>query len=328
MMRRVVRAAWGLAVAFALSAAAPAFEPIQQSDENPLILASRVKEVMHRFGVAVKKKDMLGFHGSVVMSATLAEQYSTEKMNAAFKPLMDSGVDLTKLDSMQPLFDAPLQVDAINQLIVKGHYASAPPTVFEMRFIREGGHLGLSFVDVHVSDHPLSAASDKSAQPVPGATPKLLSRSEGMPDAATVAVLKNGAAEGNDVELPPEQMTAVRAAMRAFALAVKHKNMDQFLQADIVSHLWGEHQTAAQLSVAYRNELASGGDFTLLDQLVPVIPATPHADDHGGLDISGYYAAPDSRIAFRMGFVDEAGTLRLINFAILPARAVHRPAKP
>jgi hypothetical protein len=290
-----------------------AFEPMQPSDQNPLIVSARVKEVMHRFAIAVKKKDMLGFHGSVVVSATLAQAYPAEKMNAAFKPLMDSGVDLTRLDAMQPVLEGSPQLDEVNQLTVKGHYASAPLTSFEMRFIREGGHIGLSFIDVRFSAAP--------------AAPKAITRAEGMPDSATLAAVKTGTAEGPGVELPPQQMAAVRAAVRAFALAVKHKDMDEFLQSDIVSHLWREQQTAAQLNVAYRNTLASGGDFTLLDQLVPVIPDAPHVDEHGGIDVSGYYAAPDSRIAFRMGFVDEGGYLRLINFAIVPARPTHHAAK-
>ncbi len=289
------------------------FEPMQPSDQNPLIVSSRVKEVMHRFAIAVQKKDMLGFHGSVVVSATLAQAYPAEKMNAAFKPLMDSGVDLTRLDGMQPVLEGSLQLDAVNQLTVKGHYASAPPTSFEMRFIREGGHIGLSFIDVRFGAVP--------------AAPKAITHAEGMPDSATLAAVKAGTAEGPGVELPPQQMAAVRTGVRAFALAVKHKNMDEFLQSDIVSHLWREQQTAAQLDAAYRNTLASGGDFTLLDQLVPVIPDAPQVDGHGGIDISGYYAAPDSRIAFRMGFVDEGGYLRLINFAILPARPIHHAVK-
>lgn len=293
--------------------AARAFEPMQPSDRNPLIVAARVKEVMQRFATAVKKKDMLAFRSSVVVSATLAGKFTVEQMNAAFKPLMDSGVDLTRLDRMQPVLDGPLQLDEVSQLTVKGHYTSAPPTLFEMRFIREGGHIGLSFIDVRFGAIP--------------AAPKAITRAEGMPDAATIAALKTGVTQGSGVELPPQQMAAVRAAVHAFAAAVKHRNMNEFLQSDIVSHLWREQQTAAQLDLEYRHTLASGGDFTVLDRLVPVIPDAPHADGHGGVDISGYYAAPDSRIAFRMGFVDEGGYLRLINFAIAPARPAHHAAK-
>ncbi|MGH8121642.1 MAG: hypothetical protein ACREPT_02610 [Rudaea sp.] len=315
IQKLVVRGA-SLLVAFCLylpSSTVQAFEPMQPSDRNPLIAAARVKEVMQRFAVAVKKKDMLAFRGSVVVSAALARKFTAEQMNASFKPLMDSGVDLTRLDRMQPVLDGPLQIDEVNQLTVKGHYTSAPPTLFEMRFIREGGHIGLSFIDVRFGAIP--------------AAPKAITRAEGMPDAATIAALKTGAAERAGVELPPAQIAAVRAAMHAFAVAVKHRNMDEFLQSDMVSHLWREQQTAAQLDVEYRNTLASRGDFTLLDQLVPVIPDAPLADGHGGVDISGYYAAPDTRIAFRMGFVDEGGYLRLINFAIAPARPSHHAAK-
>ena len=297
------------------------FDAMLQSDLNPLIVTSRVKEVMHRFAVAVKKKDMESFHGSVVMSATLAEQYPVEKMNAAFKPLMDSGVDLAKLDAMQPIFDAPMDVDAVNQLIIKGHYASSPPTVFEMKFIHEGSRLGLSFIDVHIAEDTPAPARKKNA------APPTLTKQEGLPDAATLSALGSHAKAQPGVQLPSEQMTAVRAAMHAFAVGVKKKNMGEFLQADIVSQSWRQQQTAAQVDASYRNTIATGGDFILLDGLVPVIPETPAQDEYGVLTISGYYDDPTARIGFKMGFVNEAGSLRLVNFAIIPGHANRKSGK-
>jgi hypothetical protein len=285
-----------------------AFEPMQASDQNPAIVAARVKEVMHRFGLAVKQKDMLAFHGSVVMSATLAEQYPAEKMNAAFKPLIDSGVDLTKLDAMQPVLDAKPEVDALNQLIVKGHYASAPPTLFEMRFIREGKRIGLSYIDVHLSGRPVSSAATTAA----------LNRANAMPDAATMAALTSKAPPAPSALLSARELSAVRTGMHAFAVAAKARDMSQFLNADIVARAWRERQTPAQLNAAYRNTIALGGDFTLLDSKTPVIPNAPTQGENGVLDISGYYLAPDTRIGFRMGFINEEGALRLVNFVIVP----------
>ncbi len=210
-------------------------------------------------------------------------------MNAAFKPLMDSGVDLTRLDRMQPVLDGPLQLDEVVSSPSRALHERAADAVRDALHPR-GRRIGLSFIDVRFGAIP--------------AAPKAITRAEGMPDAATIAALKTGVTQGSGVELPPQQMAAVRAAVHAFAAAVEHRNMNEFLQSDIVSHLWREQQIAAHSIWSLATRSRSGGDVDRARSTRPVIADAPHADGHGGVDISGYYAAPDSRIAFRMGFVD------------------------
>jgi hypothetical protein len=285
---------------------AAAFDALMQQDQNPQNIVTHVRDVMQQFGAAIKQKNMSGFHASPLLSTAFAKQYSVEQMNAGFKSMMDSGVDLTTLNELQPVLDSA-QVDPAHQLIVNGHYPSTPPARFEMHFVREGAKFGLSSIDVHIH-----AGNE---------TPPLLTKEQGLPDAATLSALSTHMKAAPGVKLPAEQMGAVRAAMHAFAVGIKKKNMGEFLQADIVSQRWREQQTAAQLDAAYRNTLATGGDFTLLDQLVPVIPDAPSTDQYGVLNISGYYDDPSARIGFKMGFVAEAGELRVVNFAIVPGRA-------
>lgn len=283
----------------ALVSPAPGFEPLHPDDRAPVQVEKRVKDVIHRLGVAIKAKNLAGFHASPVMSAVFAHQVTAAQMEAAFRPLIDSGVDLTALDKAHPRFDGIAQVDADNQLIVKGGYASDPPTLFEMRFVREGDRLGLSFVDVHLAVAPKSGAADLRtilADPHP--------------------------AKG--VAIAPAEMRAVRAAMHAFGVAVNHRNMDEFLKSDIVSQIWREHQTAAQVAADYRATIATRGDFTMLDPLEPVIVDAPGRNARGITEFTGYYGAPDARIGFRMGFVEEGGSLRLINFSIAPPKRAAR----
>jgi hypothetical protein len=299
---RIVRQA-ALVVCALFSFDAFAFDPLHTADSKPATLTVRVKDVMHRFGTAANSKDLAAFHDSAVMSGAFAKQFPIEKMNAAFKPLLDSGVDLTQLDKMQPVLDGTPQVDPNNQLVVKGHFPSDPPTAFEMHFIREGAKLGLSFIDVH-----------------------LLKQGPAQPDASSLrAMMSRSTNSTAGVQLPSEQMTAVRSAMHAFALAVNRKDMSEFLKADIVSQRWRDSQTAAQLDASYHNTIATRGDFTLLDPMLPVIPEAPQVDASGELDVIGYYAAADSRIGFKMGFIKEDGSWRLVNFSIAPKHSVAPP---
>ncbi|MFT3792083.1 MAG: hypothetical protein QM741_13630 [Rudaea sp.] len=200
----------------------------------------------------------------------------------------------TALDKLRPQFDGIAQVDTDNQLVVKGGYASDPPTRFEMRFIREGDRFGLSFIDVHLAAAPSTAADLRAILSRPG--------------------------EAHSLAVAPEQMRAVRAAMHALGVAVNHRNMDEFLDAGIVSRQWREHQTAAQLAADYRNTIATRGDFAMLDALTPIIVDAPGRNVQGVTEVTGYYSAPDARIGFRMGFIEEAGALRLLNFSIAPPR--------
>lgn len=287
-----VAVAW---LCIALISPAFAFDSLKPDDRAPASVERRVKDVIHRLGVAIKTKNLAGFHDSPVMSAEFAQQVTAAQMATAFKPLIDSGVDLTALDAVQPQFEGIAQVDPDNQLIVKGGYASQPVTLFEMRFVREGEKLGLSFIDVH-----LAVAKNS--------------------DSADLRTILADPHQAKGVAIAPAQMRAVREAMHSFAVAVKHRNMDEFLKSDIVSQYWRERQTAAQVAADYRNTIATRGDFTMLDPLEPIIVDAPGKNAQGITEFTGYYAAPDARIGFKMGFVDEAGVLRLINFSIAPPK--------
>lgn len=278
----------------ALASPAFAFDSLQPDDRAPASVEKRVKDVIHRLGVAIKAKNLAGFHDSPVVSAAFARQVTAAQMAAAFKPLADGGVDLTALDGLRPRFDGIAQVDADNQLIVKGDYASDPPTRFEMRFVREGGKLGLSFVDVH-----LAAAK---------------------PAAADLRTILADPRETRSVAIAPAEMRAVRAAMHAFGVAVNRRDMSEFLNADIVSRYWRERQTAARLAADYRSTIATRGDFTMLDPLEPIIVDAPGKNAQGVSEYTGYYAAADARIGFKMGFIEEGGALRLLYFSIAPPR--------
>lgn len=293
-----MRAARLLAALFCAALAQPAFafDALQPDDRAPASVEKRVKDVVHRLGAAIKAKNLAGFHDSPIVSAAFAHQVTTAQMAAAFKPLIDSGVDLTALDAMRPQFDGIAQVDTDNQLIVKGAYASDPPTRFEMHFVREGGKLGLSFVDVHL------AAAKPAAD---------LRTILAEPHARSVAVA-------------PAEMRAVREAMHAFGVAVKRRDMSEFLNADIVSRYWREHQTAAQLAADYRTTIATRGDFTLLDPIEPVVVDAPGKNARGVREFTGYYAAADARIGFKMGFIEEDGALRLLYFSIAPPKRASR----
>lgn len=294
---RAARRLAALLLCAALAQPTFAFDALQPDDRAPASVEKRVKDVIHRLGVAIKAKNLAGFHDSPVVSAAFAQQVTAAQMAAAFKPLIDGGVDLTALDAMRPQFDGIAQVDTDNQLVVRGGYPSDPPTRFEMHFVREGGKLGLSFVDVHL------AAAKPAA------------------DLRTILADPHAA---KSVPVTPAELRAVREAMHAFGVAVNRRDMSEFLNADIVSKYWREHQTAARLAADYRATIATRGDFTMLDPLVPVIVEAPGKNAQGVRDFTGYYAAADARIGFKMGFVEEGGALRLLYFSIAPPKRASR----
>jgi hypothetical protein len=96
-----------------------------------------VKQSIHDFVVSVDKKNMEHFRGTV--SQLWRKQITTEKLNEAFKPIMDSGANWAVLDSFEPVLSSDGKVDDNGVLLLAGHYPTKPRQVyFEQKFIYEG----------------------------------------------------------------------------------------------------------------------------------------------------------------------------------------------
>jgi len=96
-----------------------------------------VRQSIHDFVVSVEKKNMEHFRGTV--SQLWQKQITTEKLNEAFKPIMDSGANWSVLDSFEPVFSSDAKVDENGVLLLAGYYPTKPNQVhFEQKFVYEG----------------------------------------------------------------------------------------------------------------------------------------------------------------------------------------------
>ena len=96
-----------------------------------------VRQSIHDFVASVEKKNMEHFRGTV--SQLWQKQITTEKLNEAFKSIIDSGANWSVLDSVEPVFSSDAKVDENGVLLLIGYYPTKPNQVhFEQKFVYEG----------------------------------------------------------------------------------------------------------------------------------------------------------------------------------------------
>jgi hypothetical protein len=95
-----------------------------------------VKQSMHDFIVSVEKKNMEHFHGTI--SHLWQQQFTIEKLNEAFKSVIDSGANWSVLESFEPILAAEATLDGNGVMLLTGHYPTDPNVHFEQKYIYEG----------------------------------------------------------------------------------------------------------------------------------------------------------------------------------------------
>ena len=97
-----------------------------------------VKKSMHDFGVSLKARSMEHFRNNI--SNLWQQQFTTQKLDEAYGKIIQAELDLSVLDTLEPILDQEAQIDQNGVLILKGHYATQPTRVkFQQKFIKEGG---------------------------------------------------------------------------------------------------------------------------------------------------------------------------------------------
>jgi hypothetical protein len=105
------------------------------SHAEQIILA---KKSMHDFAVSLKAKSMEHFRNNI--SNLWQRQFTTQKLNEAYGKIIEAELDLSVLDTLEPILYEEAQIDQDGVLILKGHYATQPSQVkFQQKFIKEGG---------------------------------------------------------------------------------------------------------------------------------------------------------------------------------------------
>jgi hypothetical protein len=97
-----------------------------------------VKRGMRDFGVSLRAKSMEHFRNNI--SSVWQRQYTTQKLNDSYGQIIEANLDLSVLNTLEPVMDQEAQINQEGVLVLKGHYATQPSQVyFQQKFIREKG---------------------------------------------------------------------------------------------------------------------------------------------------------------------------------------------
>ena len=95
-----------------------------------------VKQAMHDFLVSVKAKDMTHFRST--LSKLWQDQFSVEKLNEAYKSIVDNKADWSVIEQFTPELSAEAAIDNNGVLTLVGFYPTKPSRVtFEQGYIYE-----------------------------------------------------------------------------------------------------------------------------------------------------------------------------------------------
>jgi hypothetical protein len=107
--------------------------PMPSKDEQIALL----KNSWHDFAVSVNAKSMEHFHNTI--SSAWKSQFNVQEFNETFGSVFATGLNLTILDPLVPMFDGEPTIDENGMLWIKGHYATTPKQInYEHKFIYEG----------------------------------------------------------------------------------------------------------------------------------------------------------------------------------------------
>ncbi len=95
-----------------------------------------VNETMVLFAESVKKKDFSDLYNSI--AKLWQNQITPEKIETAFKSLLDANVDITGIKGKDPVFSEKPYIDSKGILLVKGYYLIQPYAVnFNLGYLFE-----------------------------------------------------------------------------------------------------------------------------------------------------------------------------------------------
>ena len=123
----------------------PAVGPLPSDEKCNAI----VRGSLMAFNQAIQEKSFAAFHKEC--SAPYREQISVDKLNEIFKEFMDKGIDISFIEKIEPVFDAPPQVDSDGVLMLSGAYAGKPSVAFKLKYVFEDDQWKIIGVDVKSS---------------------------------------------------------------------------------------------------------------------------------------------------------------------------------
>ncbi|TWU25573.1 hypothetical protein [Bythopirellula polymerisocia] len=116
-----------------LNAAATEDVPIPTKAEAAVL----IKDTTRDFAAAINSKDYTQFHAD--LAKEFQEQVPLEKFNEIFSVFIESEVDLSVLENLQPMFTAEPALSAEGVLLLEGYFASKPSRVkFSYKYVLRG----------------------------------------------------------------------------------------------------------------------------------------------------------------------------------------------
>ena len=113
------------------------------------IIRKLVEDSLVMFNDAVQRHSFAEFYSRI--SYSWQRDLTLHQLETAFKPFIDTNVNLGTLRSLTASFDTPPMIDADGVLNVVGHYPPQPYIVcFNLRFVYEMPHWKLLGVDVQL----------------------------------------------------------------------------------------------------------------------------------------------------------------------------------
>jgi len=122
---------------FTLVGKAPAFtDAVTQPVPPEIELRQLVRENLLRFNEAIAAKSFDAFYDSV--SRKWQDQLTKGQLQRAFQPFIDKQVEIGSIQTVDPIWDAPVTVGTNGLLVLSGYYPTQPYRVqFALKFIYE-----------------------------------------------------------------------------------------------------------------------------------------------------------------------------------------------
>jgi hypothetical protein len=122
--------------------------------------------------------------------------------------------------------------------------------------------------------------------------------------------------QGSSPAIPgkADQVSLVKQSMHDFVVSVQNKNMEHFRST--VSQLWQKQYTAEQLNQAFKSIIDSDANWSVLDDVDPILANEPKVDDNAVLFLAGYYPTKPSQVYFEQKYIYEGVSWKLVGFKI------------
>ncbi|MBI3900314.1 MAG: dienelactone hydrolase family protein [Gammaproteobacteria bacterium] len=107
-----------------------------------------------------------------------------------------------------------------------------------------------------------------------------------------------------------EQLALVKQSTHNFVVSMTKKDMAHFRAT--VSTLWQNQFTTEQFNQGYKAAFESGGDWSVLDKIEPVLSTATKIGDDGVLSLAGHYPAKPKPLHFEQKYIYEESAWKLV----------------